>query len=146
VRVLLVAVYTFSVAVDETLLRNRARDLRRGQTDVEGRLWRELRGRRFSGFKFRRQQPIGPFIVDFCCFEAKVTIELDGGEHEEPEKANLDRARSAALESMGFVELRFWNDAVFRNLSGVLATIEGVVKARHPSPAASPRPLPQGER
>jgi len=125
----------------------RARQLRGRQTDVEARLWRELRGRRFSGFKFRRQQPIGHFIVDFCCFEAKLTIELDGGEHAEPGRAAYDRNRSLALEAMGFRELRFWNDAVLENLSGVLATIAEALKARpNPSPAAAPRPLPQGER
>jgi len=116
----------------------RARDLRRRQTDAEARLWRELRDRRFSGFKFRRQQPMGGFIIDFCCFEARLSIELDGGEHAEERHANYDRERTIALDRMGIRELRFWNTAVFENLAGVLATIEAELKSPSaPSPTAS---------
>jgi very-short-patch-repair endonuclease len=100
-------------------------------------LWRELRDRRFSGFKFRRQQPIGGFIVDFCCFEARLSIELDGGEHAEDRQAAYDQERTVALARMGMKELRFWNTAIFENLGGVLAIIEAELKSRSaPSPTA----------
>jgi very-short-patch-repair endonuclease len=116
----------------------RARNLRHRPTDAEARLWRELRDRRFSGFKIRRQQPMGGFIVDFCCLEARLSLELDGGEHAEERQANYDVERTDALNRMGIRELRFWNTAVFENLAGVLATIEDELKsASAPSPTAS---------
>jgi very-short-patch-repair endonuclease len=100
-----------------------ARDLRRRLTDAEARLWRELRRRRFQGFKFRRQQPIGPYIVDFCCFEAKVTIELDGGGHASEDALFYDRQRTEYLRSLGLRELRFWNGDVVNKPEDVLANI-----------------------
>lgn len=100
-----------------------ARMLRREQTDVERKLWYALRDRRFHEFKFRRQQPIGPYIADFVCFEAKLIIELDGGQHGDDMHIPYDEARSARLEADGFRVLRFWNHEAIENFEGVLEGI-----------------------
>jgi adenine-specific DNA-methyltransferase len=99
--------------------RDQARRLRRDMTDAERKLWASLRGRALSGAKFRRQQAIGPYIVDFHCSEQRLVIELDGGQHAE-EWAACDRKRSAWLEARGYRVIRFWNSDVMRNLEGVL--------------------------
>ena len=111
-----------------------ARNMRAAPTDAEAILWRQLRAHRFAGFKFKRQQPIGNYIVDFVCFEAKVIIEVDGGQHN---GSDADMERDAWLESQGFLVLRFWNNDVLRNLDGVLARILEVVV---PSPSVPPPP------
>jgi very-short-patch-repair endonuclease len=100
-----------------------ARTLRRNQTDVERKLWYVLRSRRFHENKIRRQQPIGPYVADFVCFERKLVIELDGGQHAEPQAVAWDRARTAFLEREGFRVLRFWNIEFLQNREGVLETI-----------------------
>jgi very-short-patch-repair endonuclease len=97
--------------------------LRRDSTDAERILWDELRSRRFAGFKFRRQQPIGPYILDFFCREPALAIELDGGQHSNDDAKAYDRQRREYLRSMGVAELRFWNDELTRNLEGVLRKI-----------------------
>jgi very-short-patch-repair endonuclease len=86
-------------------------------------LWRHLRDRRLAGFKFRRQSPIGRYIVDFVCFEAKVILELDGSQHAEEAQAERDCVRDEWLGSQGFEVLRFWNTEVIKNVSGVLMKI-----------------------
>jgi very-short-patch-repair endonuclease len=101
-----------------------ARTLRRNQTDLERKLWYILRGRRFHAHKFRRQQPIGPYIADFVCFERKLVIELDGSQHAAPAHVVADRARTAFLESQGFRVLRFWNLDFIQNRDGVLWAID----------------------
>jgi adenine-specific DNA-methyltransferase len=100
-----------------------ARSLRREQTGFERKLWYELRDRRFLAHKFRRQQPIGPYIADFVSFEARIVIELDGSQHAEPENIARDLARTVFLESQGYRVLRFWNDEVKENLDGTLESI-----------------------
>ena len=90
-----------------------ARALRRRMTDAERLLWRHLRNRELGGWKFRRQYPVGTFIVDFICVEKNVVIEVDGGQHAENEA--LDLQRSAYLNKMGYRVLRFWNN---RGLAG----------------------------
>lgn len=100
-----------------------ARKLRREQTEVEHKLWHTLRDRRFHGIKFRRQQPVGPYIADFICFEAKLIIELDGSQHAFPENAEVERFRTAFLESDGFRVMRFWNLELKDNFDGVMETI-----------------------
>ena len=103
------------------LLTKRARELRSNSTDAEKILWHSIRSKQIDGCKFRRQQPIGDYIVDFVCFEKKLVIELDGGQHAiEREK---DRLRDSRLAKEGFVVLRFWNNDVMQNLEGVLETI-----------------------
>lgn len=101
--------------------RTRARDLRQRMTEPEVILWSQLRRRRLGGHKFRRQHPIGPYVVDFACLNAKLIVELDGGHHSEQRHA--DRQRDANLEELGFTVLRFWNDDVRSNLAVVLEKI-----------------------
>lgn len=99
----------------------RARLLRREQTDAEGRLWSRLRAGQLYGFKFRRQFPIGNFIVDFCCRERKLVIEVDGGQHAVERLADLKREK--LLAARGYRVLRFWNHDVLTNTEGVLEKI-----------------------
>src|SRR5262245_29275170 len=96
------------------------RKLRGTQTDAERKLWLELRDRRLGGFKFVRQEAIGPYIVDFICREQKLIIEVDGGQHAESAK---DVVRDAYLTRAGYRVMRFWNNDVLRNREGVLETI-----------------------
>jgi len=119
-----------------------ARSLRRAQTDAERKLWLLLRDRRLAGFKFRRQHPIGPFIVDFCCTEARVIVELDGGQHALTHDS--DAARSHYLAGQGYRVLRFWNNEVLGNITGVLERIVESLTLNPDRP--SPCPLPGGER
>ena len=105
-----------------------ARTLRREQTDVERKLWYALRDRRFLEFKFRRQQPIGPYIADFVCFEAKLVIELDGGQHGDEAHIAYDASRSKRLEADGFRVIRFTNSEMIENFDGVLEGIERALK------------------
>src|SRR5215469_4596454 len=100
-----------------------ARTLRRRMTDDERKLWRELRNRNFGRLKFRRQQPIGPYIVDFVSFEAKLIIELDGTQHSEQDRRSADEVRTRFLESQGFRVVRYWNNEVFKEFDAVLNSI-----------------------
>ena len=109
----------------------RARQLRGNATNVEKLLWGALRGRRFQRFKFRRQHPIGRYVVDFVCVPQRLIIELDGGQH--ALRQHRDEIRTRYLESEGFRVIRFWNNDVNANLEGVLMTILNVLEA--PSPA-----------
>jgi very-short-patch-repair endonuclease len=107
----------------------RAIELRHRLTETEQRLWRHLKLRQLLGFKFRRQVPIGPYIADFSCVEAKLIVELDGGQHVE---SAHDIRRSAYLETQGFRVLRFWNDQVFKETDAVLELIAAFLRP-HPS-------------
>jgi very-short-patch-repair endonuclease len=98
----------------------RARQLRRNQSDAENRLWFQLRSRQL-GVKFRRQEPIGPFIVDFCAVDPKLIVEVDGGQHAAQEARDADR--TACLERSGYRVLRFWNTEVLGNAEGVVERI-----------------------
>ncbi|MDR6989970.1 DUF559 domain-containing protein [Luteimonas sp. 3794] len=110
-----------------------ARQLRRESTDAERLLWFHLRDRRL-GVKFRRQQPVGPFIVDFLSVEARLIVELDGSQHDE----GIDASRTCFLERRGYRVLRFWNhDALVRT--------ESVLEVILASVALTPTPLPEGE-
>ncbi len=118
-----------------------ARALRQNRTDAEKRLWEKLRRKRIDGYRFRQQAPIGKYIVDFVCFEAKLVIELDGGQH--AIRADQDADRTDWLASQGFRVLRFWNNEVFENIEGV----EEVVRAAlHSGVAARPLPNPPPSR
>ncbi|AZO26746.1 MULTISPECIES: endonuclease domain-containing protein [Mesorhizobium] len=105
--------------------RNFARTMRREATDAESRLWQELRGRRLDGIKFRRQVPIGRFVADFVCAEARLIVEIDGSQHAE---SRHDQERDAELKARGFRVLRFWNDDVLRDLNAVCDTIIAYVR------------------
>lgn len=94
-----------------------ARYLRRTMTDAERVLWRVLRDREaMRGCKFRRQHPVGPFVADSACLEARLLVEIDGGQHHE---SVSDARRDAILRGKGFHVLRFWNNDVLQNLEGV---------------------------
>src|SRR3954467_8463058 len=96
-----------------------ARLLRARETWAEDLLWESLRGRRLDGMKFRRQHPIGPFVVDFCCTERRLVIELDGGVH--AEQQDQDAEREAILATAGYRVIRFPNQSIRANLPEVLA-------------------------
>jgi very-short-patch-repair endonuclease len=98
-----------------------AKELRKNQTDSEKALWGVLRNRQLSHLKFRRQVPLGRYIVDFVCFENRLIIELDGGQH--AEAVSYDSARTRWLESKGFRVIRFWNNDVLMNLEGIWDSI-----------------------
>ena len=104
-----------------SLQKSQARVLRKSLTDVENKLWSQLRGRQVSGVKFRRQHPIGPFIVDFCCVERGLVVELDGSQH--AERSAADERRTRLIERSGYRVLRFWDNEVLINLYGVLERI-----------------------
>ena len=117
----------------------RAQRLRREMTDAERKLWSALRNRQLEGAKFRRQQPIGPFIADFVCQERRLIVEADGGQHAERE---FDGSRTAFLESKGYRVLRFWNNDILKNLDGVAQTIAAALSTPHPAQAALESPSP----
>jgi very-short-patch-repair endonuclease len=124
--------------------RSRAQTMRGAPTDAELRLWRLLRDCRLSGIEFRRQVPVGPYIVDFLCVGAKLIVEADGFQHAESPR---DKARDAYLESQGWKVLRFWNNEVVQNREGVLETIFAHAQERQgkPSSGLSGHLLPVGE-
>ena len=119
-------------AMDTSLLRRR--HLRRRSTDAEAALWFHLRGRRFAGFKFRRQHPCGPFILDFFCAERLLAVELDGGQHFEPMAQAYDARRTSFLAARGITVLRFGSDKVFLETHAVLAVIAVSLGIDDPSP------------
>ena len=106
--------------------RVRSRRLRREQTDAEARLWTHLRMRQVGGAKFRRQLPLGALVVDFCCMETGLVIEVDGGQHAEREQQDITRSR--LLEAEGFRVLRFWNHEVLQNTAAVLEQISNTIE------------------
>ena len=98
-----------------------ARALRKNSTSAETTLYNKLKAKQIEGIKFRRQQPIENFIVDFVCFENRIVIELDGGQHAENRDKDIERDR--VLTENGFKVLRFWDNEVFENIDGVLEVI-----------------------
>jgi lysyl-tRNA synthetase class 2 len=121
--------------------------MRAQPTDAERRLWSKLRYEQLEGQKFRRQAPVGPYIVDFVCFPMRLIIEADGGQHATDERR--DAVRTAWLEAQGFRVLRFWNNEVLSNTEGVLETIRNIIledRALAFREAPHPDPPPQGGR
>ncbi|HVW72561.1 MAG TPA: endonuclease domain-containing protein [Rhizomicrobium sp.] len=120
--------------------RANARNMRRDSTDAERKFWWLVRDRRFGGYKFKRQFLIGRYIVDFVCLEARLVVELDGGQH--ADRIAYDEIRDAYLKARGFQVFRFWNTEFLTNKDGVLEILLCQLKSPpHPSP------LPQrGER
>lgn len=110
-----------------------SKNLRRNQPDAERKMWRHLKNRALTGFKFRRQCPIGPYIVDFVCFEKMLVVEIDGGQH--AIQIQKDARRTEQLESRGFRVIRFWNNEVLANTESVLNTILTALLSSPPSPA-----------
>lgn len=118
----------------------RARQLRSNMTEAEKALWQRLRILRPLSHHFRRQVPMGPYIVDFCCHRAKLVIEVDGGQHASADNVKLDAKRTMWLENEDYRVMRFWNNEVMSNLEGVMDVILKALTA-HPTPT----PPPQGE-
>ncbi|MBZ9808662.1 endonuclease domain-containing protein [Mesorhizobium sp. BR1-1-9] len=93
--------------------------MRKAMTDAELKLWNEIRAHRLMGLAFRRQMPIADHIVDFACPSKKLIIEIDGSQHARAEASEADAARTAKLEALGWIILRFWNDDVIRDIDNV---------------------------
>jgi len=125
-------------------MKQRTRTLRKNQTDAERILWNHVRDRRLAGYKFRRQHPIGPFVVDFVCLDQRLIVELDGGQH--ALQIEEDRERSVFLESRGYSILRFWNNEVLLNMGGVLQTMLSLLKGIPLTPTLSPKSGGEGEK
>jgi very-short-patch-repair endonuclease len=106
----------------------RARELRRNPTDTERKLWHHIRDKQMENFRFRRQRPIGKYIVDFICLEANLVIELDGGQHADQQQ--YDAERTKYLTSQGLHVLRYWNNDVMQNIEGVLEDIRAALMLR----------------
>jgi very-short-patch-repair endonuclease len=119
-------------------LLSNAKSLRTNQTEAEQKLWFHLRAHRFMNLKFKRQKPLGRYIVDFICEEIFLILEIDGGQH--AEKIEYDQHRDAWLKSQGYTVLRFWNNEVMQQFEGVMQKIYLYTLAYSPSP---PAPLPQ---
>jgi very-short-patch-repair endonuclease len=109
-----------------------AKQLRRDMTPQERLLWNRLRDRQLGGYKFRKQQPIGPYIVDFICHEKKLIVEADGSQHYD---SGHDLARDQWLKKQDYSVLRYWNNEINENLEGVLEAIL-VALSQHPSPTS----------
>jgi very-short-patch-repair endonuclease len=118
---------------------NRAKRLRREQTDAEKKLWSALRNRQIANAKFREQQPIGPYIADFVCQEHRLIVEADGSQHLDN---NHDIARDAYLAGRGYRVLRFWNTDILLERDSVLAAIYHALTTPHPSAALRLPPSP----
>jgi len=101
----------------------RARELRNSMTDSEKRLWYLIRNRQIDGYKFRRQHPVNQFIVDFYCVELKLSIEIDGSIHLNPEQNERDEQRTKIINSLGIIELRFSNEEVNNNSTFVIQSL-----------------------
>ena len=122
------------VLVDQSLTR-KARALRQNMTNAEKKLWQAVRHRQVRCARFRRQVPLGHFIIDFACLESRLVVEVDGGQHNEN---HADARRDAWLKLSGFRVLRFWNNDVLESLSGVLETIAAALQ---PAPPSRPSPV-----
>jgi very-short-patch-repair endonuclease len=104
------------------------RKLRRDQTDAERTLWARLRSKQLRGAKFRRQQAIGPYIVDFINFDSRLVLEIDGSQHNEEEMRQKDEDRTMWLRERGYQVLRFWDNEVLQNVDSVLERILAALK------------------
>jgi len=126
-------------------LLDNAKTLRRNLTDAEQKLWYHLRAHRFMGRKFKRQKPLGRYVVDFICLEEKLIIELDGGQHTESLEYNHER--DAWLRSEGYTVLRFWNNELMNETEGVLERIRLALSSKvASSQTLSPGPSPVNGR
>lgn len=106
---------------DDPRLMPNGRTLRKNMTPAEQRLWKHLRGKQLGGYRFRRQQPLGAYILDFICVESKLVIEIDGGQH--ATQIPYDETRTQYLQNLGFTVIRFWNNEVLQQTEAVLTAI-----------------------
>jgi very-short-patch-repair endonuclease len=114
-------------------LKQRRRELRRNQTEVEKTFWSHVRNKQFYGIRFVRQYSIGPYILDFYCPTVKLAIELDGGQHNQKESLEYNATRSEYLREQGIDVLRFWNHEVLLDIDSILAKIAGIINRHNPS-------------
>ncbi|HEY1721633.1 MAG TPA: endonuclease domain-containing protein [Magnetospirillaceae bacterium] len=112
-----------------------ARRLRSNLTQAERRLWSRIRDKQLGGFRFRRQHPLGDYVVDFFCPEARLIVELDGGQHADNAR---DEVRTTWLKAHGYRVVRFWNNDVLGNVEGVLEVLHVALRASDPPPHPSP--------
>jgi very-short-patch-repair endonuclease len=130
---------------NEKILSNKLqRALRTNMTNAEQVLWKALRGRQFSGYKFRRQHPFSNYILDFVCLEIKLVIEVDGGQHCSHTK--YDEIRTQRLQTFGFHVLRFWNNEVIIEIEAVKEKIWMTIQEQLPEHLPHPHPDPPLER
>jgi len=122
----------------------RARSLRREGSEAERRLWAHLANRRLQGLKFRRQHPEPPFVLDFYCHEARLAVEVDGGQHGEPDGRLRDRSRDRVLARRGILVLRFWANETLQETEAVLETVHRTAMQRKEA-LQTGIPLPPGE-
>jgi very-short-patch-repair endonuclease len=128
---------------EKILSKKRQRALRTNMTDAEQTLWKVLRGRQFSGHKFRRQHPFGDYVLDFVCLENKLIIEVDGGQH--CSQSEYDEVRTKRLQSAGFHVLRFWNNEVLEEFEAVKDKIWMAIQELLPHPHPDPPLEGEGE-
>ena len=120
----------------DPVAQRRSRVLRNQPTDAERHLWQHLRKRQLDGHRFRRQVPIAGYIADFACLEAKLVVELDGGQHQE--NVIYDERRDRNIEALGFRVLRFWDNQVFQETTAVLEMILRALESESPLPDLPP--------
>ena len=116
---------------NDPALKERRRELRRNQTDAERALWAKIRNKQFFCMKFFRQYSFGSYILDFYCPEKKLAVELDGGQHNQPEGREYDAILTNFLNAHGVEVVRFWNNEVLSEMDGVLACLELKVVSRY---------------
>ena len=121
---------------------DKCKDLRKKQTDAEKKLWGILRNRQIDKVKFRRQFPVGSYILDFYCPKYKLGIEADGSQHYDDQGINRDEIRTKELSKLGIKIIRFNDSEILRNIEGVAEAIQKAIKNMPPSPISSP---PEGE-
>lgn len=124
--------------------RHRARQLRKTMTDAEQCVWRYLRGRQIEGFRFRRQVPICGYVVDFLCPQARLIVEIDGGQH--ALQSGYDARRTAALERHGYRVLRYWNHEVLQHVEAVVADVHLHLTRAFAPPQSFPSPAATGKQ
>jgi len=121
----------------DSIAQRRARRLRNQATDAEQHLWRHLRRRQLGGHRFRRQVPIDGYIADFACLEARLVVELDGGQH--GDRLRYDEHRDRRISARGFRVLRFWDNQVFQETEAVLQAILDALNSNRPHPSLPPQ-------
>lgn len=119
------------------IAQRRSRILRNNSTDAERFLWQRLRGRQLGGYRFRRQVPIGSYIADFVSIDAKLVIELDGGQHQE--KRAYDERRDRFMKTLGYRIIRFWDTQIIEETDAVLETIMRELESVRPHPSLPPQ-------
>jgi very-short-patch-repair endonuclease len=119
-----------------------ARKLRKAMTPAEGKLWSHLRNNNMHGLAFRRQHPMGAYVLDFYCAQAKLAVEVDGCQHNDEDHIEHDKIRDAWFADKAIRTLRFWNHDVLTNIENVLDTIWFAIEETHPTPSTPTPTLP----